>query len=850
MSKRGKSARKSKQRSKNKRTVTQSNSIPKTDEITQDLDAIFKTRWHGAVNIRGIRYQILYSVFRAFELYNEKHARSVLRLEGLEDIDLIGLYHQNEYIQVKSADKRWKWSQLKGPLEGFLSVHRNDSNCGFVLAVGFPLTGDIQKLSQRGSLSEEERVKIEKNFHTLCAQVGYSMKESSSLLSKLTITSIPEKIILQELRIVIAERFGLGGEIVETYISVFVAKFLKWAKERKTIDRAELENVRIFVGEALARETEFQAYGRSLIDRILWKKDKSPKDFFDGKGTRSGHIVSGLDITRPVWLEKIDVALNVSKVCILRSSSGQGKSTLLYRYAYEKRSPDNIFILRVAETREQVESICNYLQFRASLGLPILLLIDDVRWQTHFWALVTQQCAALGIRVLVTVRDEDWQRFSQESLTNYEILEPRLDLKEARDIFKLLKSQGKLHPSAISPEWAYEKIDRSHLLMEYISLLTQGQMLKERLKDQVRQIDLQQEDPTKIEILRRTALAHALGTPVFIEKLFQTISFKSDPQQILKSLLGEYLQLENGMLTGLHWVRSNLLAQILHEVFPNPANTALAILEAIPSANISSFVSKALCREGLDNAVFISGLIEKSSRCDIEIILAFLTGIFEAGEYKFFQVNHSLFDEAYESIGTSGSLFLSSGLLPVVQSSLIEELSEQFENFKKLSQIKSKAVQVPRGLDLCREFLIQINSILQSNQFINNISCLGQLLDWYALCEIEISTWNQSYILSILTGNIFQLKIDSFCSFTQGLYRYDETTYRAWFSENQENIISYLMLHIDCIKIDVVENIISIEFFPDGDDPLIVQTTSRLNYLRSAIPFCDRYQSQGILLLP
>ncbi|MGB8700349.1 MAG: dsDNA nuclease domain-containing protein, partial [Thermosynechococcaceae cyanobacterium] len=167
---------------------------PKPNEISKDLDAIFRSRWHGAVNIRGIRYQILYSLFRAFDLYNEENSTAALRLEGIEDVDFLGIrgfHYENEYVQVKSADKDWSWNQLKGPLAGFLSVHRNDANCGFVLAIGFSLTGDIEKLTQLDSLLASERKRVENKFCKLCTQVGYSEIESNTLLQKLTILSVP-----------------------------------------------------------------------------------------------------------------------------------------------------------------------------------------------------------------------------------------------------------------------------------------------------------------------------------------------------------------------------------------------------------------------------------------------------------------------------------------------------------------------------------------------------------------------------------------------------------------------------------------------------------------------------------
>jgi hypothetical protein len=846
-------AKKAKSISKHLRRTKEVRDSVRTEEISQELNTIFKARWHGAINIRGIRFQILYSLLCALSLYDEENLTASLCLEGIEDLDLVGFYKKDEFIQVKSSDKPWKWNQLKKPLEGFLPVLRSDDSCNFVLAVNFSLTSDIERLSKLRSLPSEERNRVEQKFNNLCAQVGYSKAESTILTHKLTILSVPESEIWQNLKIGFTENFGLGSEAVETYILTFVSKFLEWAKDRRSINRLALDNLRGTIGEALARETEFQAYGQGLINRITWSQDEKPEDFFNGKGTRSGHIFAGLDIVRPTWLEKIDASLNASKICILRSSSGQGKSTLLYRYAY-KRASENIFVLRVAETPEQVEMIRNYLLFRASLGLPILLLIDDVRWQTRLWALITQQCAALNIQVLVTIRDEDWHRFAQESLSNYEILEPKFNLGEARDIFKLLQLKGKISTSVSSPEWAYEKIGSPHLLIEYVYLVTQGQMLEDRLRDQLRQFSQQQEDPAKIEILRRTTLAHTLGTPVLVEKLFQDITFRVDPQQILQSLLGEYLHLEDELLIGLHWVRSNLLAQILHEKFPTLTSTALATIEAIPSANIATFISNAICKEDINPDSFLTGIIEKTHHWNIDKFLIVLNGIFEAGERNFFQINQGLFDEAHELIGSGGEFILGSQFLPIIKvdiiSNMIDSFGEKAGNFKELQEISTRIIKSPRGIEISCVFLNGINPYLTVEKLMMDLGSTGQLLDWYALCKISISNWKEARRSLLASDDIFNLPIDSFCIFLQGIYRYDEQAYQAWFLENRVNVICYLKLHLDCIQINLVKDAITINFFPDGDESLANQTMTRLNYLKSAIPFCSSYQSQAIWLLP
>jgi len=205
-----------------------------------------------------------------------------------------------------------------------------------------------------------------------------------------------------------------------------------------------------------------------LIDRISWEPDASIDDFFEGKNSRPGHIVCGADVRRDKWIEKIGNAFLSSNVCVLRSSSGQGKSALLYRYAYENWPCESTYILQVLETNEQVEKVKNYLNFRKKIQLPILLLIDNAGFRTPYWPQIAQECSSLGFKILLSIRHEDWYRYSKENLTHFEIVEPTLDLIEAKEIFNRFKEKGKIAYAVESPEWAYEKIEDSRLFIEYI----------------------------------------------------------------------------------------------------------------------------------------------------------------------------------------------------------------------------------------------------------------------------------------------------------------------------------------------------------------------------------------------
>ncbi len=814
------------------------------------LDTVLRTRCHGAYNIRGIRYQILYSILRAFDLFSGDERTVSIRLEGIEDIDLLGFSIGDEYVQVKSSNKPWVWSKLAKPITSFLETSRHNPTVRYVLAVDFPLKSDVKQLANYENLSPRNKTQIKGKFEKLCRRAGASPDEANWLLTNLTIVSLPEDQILTQLLQAIVQAYDLTSEFANMYLYVLVGKFLEWAKDRATLTRHDLDEITIRLGEYSAKEDAFKAYGQGLITKVDWEPDKSVSDFFEGKGTRPGHIAANVDVSRPSWLELIDKATMASRVCVLRSSSGQGKSALLYRYAFENWPAENTFILRIAGSPEQVEMVNSYFRYRADIGFTDFLLIDNAGWRTRFWPEISRECAALGIRVLVTVRHEDWFRFAKGSLTNFEILEPILDLDEARQIFEAFESEDRLHQSTDSAEWAYERIGEPHLLMEYVYLLTHGRMLEERLRDQVKQFAEQDEDPKKVEILRRVSLANSLGAPVLADKLVEDVPLRDDAQQVLQSLSDEYIKLESGIVAELHWVRSDHLARLLHEHYPNPARTALTLLDVIPPEYVPGMISNAMCWPGLDSEVFLSGLVDRSKKASIALVVDFLDGLFEAGERNFFSAQQGLFDEAYELAGAGGVLALTTEFLPGTKLNVIDPmidlLKEKADNFAKIKKIASTAKPVSRGVDVCTTFLKRSVSHLLLRSGLDSFGKLGRLLDWCAFCDVYLPRWSDLKNL-FLTDDLLKLPLDSFCSFTFGLFRHDENEYKRWFELHKDDIIGYLKLHTNSIELDISNDILSIKYLPlfDENMNLYGETMYRLEKLRSAIPFCIKYQSQA-----
>jgi len=823
--------------------------------VDQEIEPLFKDRFHGSVNIRGIRYQLLYSVLRAFDLYKNKTYDS-LQLEGIEDVDLLGLEIGNEYIQVKTSEKSWNWAKLKEIISKFIEVLRSNPNSKFRLVINSPLKKDIARLSNCSTLKPEEKNKIKLKFRNLCKQIGASLVEADSLIEKVKIEYLQDEKLILYIKKSFSNIYGVGSEAVIIYFSAFIKNFLDWAVDRKQITKIDLDTIRTSIGEALAKEQNFQAYGRGLIEKNPWEIAGNQEGFLEGKGASPCHIIANSDVKRPIWDGKIEKVFSSSKICIIKSSSGQGKSTLSFRYAYDHWPHETTFLLKVAETQEHVELVCDYLHHWSNLGVQIFLVIDDIGLRVRMWPLVAQKCIEYGIQILVTVRSEDWFRYGGEGLANSEIIVPTLEFSEAKYIYETYESEGFIHKSVVSAEWAWEYVGKPHLLIEYVYLITHGSLLKDRLKEQIRQFRDLKEDPAKIEILRRTAFAHSLGVPVIAEKMLRTIKLKEDLQQVLLSLSGEYLSLEEGSISGLHWVRSQHLSNILHEEFPNLSVTALATLDAVPHDDLSVYITNAFCKRELDTEAFFGGLVENAKGADIATLLQYLNGIYEAGEKFLFQANKALFDEIYKQLGPSGVMLFSWYFMPVVKlgspDDLFASLGESHPNFLKLRKLKDRFQNVERGMDLCKRFLRKLTLNINTKLALKSYRDAGVFFDWLGLCNVKLNNWDKAKDSLCDNKKIFALPITDYCSFTQGLYRYDNTAFMNWYNDNKNEISAYLQFHLDLVEFKQLDTELSIEFLVDvkSEEHLNEQAVSRLNLLRSAIPFCEAYRSEGIYLMP
>jgi len=831
--------------------------------IDSQLDQIFASRYHGAINISGIKYQLTYAVYRAFDLFKSDAPNSV-QLEGIEDLDVKGHKHveftglnvSNEYIQVKTSKKAWDWSRFasSGIIQNFLPVLSADRSATLLIVTNFGYTGSLDEFvkfckGDRKTLPN----KINRNLHDLCERAGYHGLDIGELARKISFSRITDEELMKKVTGAITTAFDLTTSNADLYFGVLMAKFINMSAQRKEVRRIDLESVRIFIQDQINLGSSNPAAQNGWIERLKFVEEEHPEDYYEGKNARPGHILADLDVRRHDWEIRIHEALQRSRVCIVKASSGQGKSTLLYRYAYEHYHQETAFIIKRLSDESMVGPIKQTIVARQRLGLPLLIFIDNISEDLKLWHILAAEFAGQEVYFLVTIREEDWYRYSgNASGFVWEIVTPTLSLVEAQKIFSQFRNRGKVASGVSSAEWAYEQIADRQLLIEYTYLLTHGQMLADRLKDQVQQMQRLGEDHAKHQILRLVSVAQAYGAVVAVKSILQHIHFERDPDSTLKSLEREYLRFTDGVCEGLHLVRSQHLIPLLHGIVP-VESTIIELIRMLDPDNLESFISNTFADSNLDHACLLDVLVSECQKEPLNIINRVAQALFRASEVTYYRLHQNLFDTAFNQIGSPGIFLLCSGTLPFQTINLLENMKDLFgtdnPNYTMACDLKKRFA--PRQWNERSEvkFLQMTIDTVTADRLKTDFSEIGTLLGWCQLPEI-----NPYKIIQILAtrdwqDQIYKADLLSTANFLTVLHDHARERYNQILSTEKASLISYFKLRSDTLLVNERNGDIYIEFIVDeknGNMKPHDQALERLRNLRKFFPDYQHYCSQGL----
>jgi len=446
-----------------------------------------------------------------------------------------------------------------------------------------------------------------------------------------------------------------------------------------------------------------------IEDRYLSEDEQGPlaEEFYQGVGARYEHILANVDVVRDEKLREIEAAFRETRVVIIHGASGQGKSTLAYRYLHDFVPNQWRFVVRTIEDRQDALRIAAALVGHANaVNVPMVIYVD-VSHHDRDWAdLIRELAQHRNLRLLVTVREEDWRRASISGAEfQFKSLELAFDETEGRELYPRLVSR-KAPDRFLTFEDAWRRFGLGGPLLEFVYLVTQNESLRERLQQQIQYLQdavrIGQLRHNELDLLRLVSVASAYEARVDLKMLVERLELL-EPKRTIQLFEREYLlrcSPDGRYIEGLHPIRSAILTDLLTDpVLATWTEAASACLSMIAEDDLEAFLLHAFSRRGDD----APKLLETLSFYQPETWTGFagvLRGLLWFGVREYITANQELIRDAFGLFGPAWSVVLDFDIAGVSSESsswwkdwnfVPEQRRKEIENFRE-QQTSKEAV--------------------------------------------------------------------------------------------------------------------------------------------------------------
>lgn len=334
-------------------------------------------------------------------------------------------------------------------------------------------------------------------------------------------------------------------------------------------------------------------YNKSLVRlselQLNSDYEQLKKEYSQGVSAHPTHIRNNFDFKRNYWAAEIQEVINQKGVAILKGVSGQGKTSLCYRYLIDTYPEGCVFCVRTIANEGQAQNLVTALDGLGKHNKDLIIYIDVQPGET-LWAFLLQelQSRGLSIPVLISIRDEDYNLtpISGKAI-QYGIVELTLSEEEAALIYN---SFTKIQPHAElrTFEEAWQAFGGNGPLIEFVYLLTNNQTLTQRLQEQVDALLREGISDEWLELLQLVCYAGRLGCAVNLADVKNVIQC-STMYAAVRRLKDEYLirVIDENTIEALHPVRAKIVFEALcNQVYIKPKDVVFKVLSCISSKNV------------------------------------------------------------------------------------------------------------------------------------------------------------------------------------------------------------------------------------------------------------------------
>lgn len=838
------------------------------------IKRIESSRTGGQIAMMGYSYQLLYSLYLTLlHVKNENY----VRFEGIEDIDSYLVEENKEgtiyHTQLKYSTNKQDASFMKSVLKNFVEIYLLDKDNEvrfFKLVYNFDVAkGNLEKLIQN-NLDKENVEYWEKIIDTIKFENlnwDWNNFDFNKFIKQLKFEKVDKAYLENEIEKLIIKRFEIHTSNINLFFNGLFYTIFQAAKEREKIN----DNLLNTVIQNIKEDIHFGEKNPAVhwISKIDFKKT-SPNyssNFFEGKRVTINDIVENIPIRRLDLENQVRQSIFNNTITVIKSSSGQGKSTLALQAMFNLSKDMTVYRIDWCKHSKEIKHLVQYFKNRISVGEHVLILIDNLNEDHAEWnklAFKLKEDISINYKIVITVREEDWNQYAgdQSQIGSLNLIKPELTPYEAKEIYYQLKLKGKIHPNTKNWQIEWEKIDKSRLLIEYIYLVTQGHMIRERLENQLNNLSKMSDYYLKIEILKIVTLADVFGIKIKTEKLTEFLCNAFgilDINFTFKSLENEYyLKFENDTeyIEGLHQVRSQHIVNILFENTPY-SNTLISLIQIVDDFYITklcsylpSYLSSELKEE------FYENLANKAALKSYIFMTNIIKGLFSGSTLQYYIENKFAFDEA----NAKGVLFFFiTGLFPIPDKTMQKSLEDIFDTLKRndkfsegVIKFESTLKSVPR-LELPSTdayiFSYYLNENLYNKQLKRIKTSFSDLSYWLYRIDKNFNLTCNLDIEQIWT----QRDSWSFHDLSKLMFLYSKTSiqkFNEFISINKDEIFSYLIIQTDSLELNEVNNNIIIKYLllPFDQQNSNNLSVNRIEDICRFLPIYETYITETIKL--
>ena len=528
---------------------------------------------------KGFSSQTVYIAYRLMILEDKFD----IYPENVEDLMIKKGNKIEELIQVKNISTDLTLSHLKPKDKDsfFRRVLNYKSEDLKIKVISFGNIGfELEQVNKR----KEESIKT---FKKKMLSYDYTDEEINWIIEHIEIKKENEESLKKSIFKKINNDFktSIADKIIFDCLINYISNLSR--KVEMTNNKIWNSKVNEIIKDIVSIKEMHEQYGKTIFNLSDYKTEKSvevlSEEYRNGIDANPDHIRNNLDIYRDKWIEKIKKAYELNNIVLIKGISGQGKSTLAYRFLIDNFNEEFVFVIEHIRDYKQAEDILAAIGgLSRSKSKETIIYMDIIPYDTSWkWILEQMQKRNLNIKVLITIREEDYRRNNiNNGLYDLKEIEITLEKDEAEELYDIYGSDYFLNF-----EDAWHSFGEKGPFMEFIYLLSEKQKLRDKLSSQIDNIIENEEDADNwLKLLLIVSFAGRDNYKIDFEVLASKIDSRN-LSKMLKNLQKEYLiKLDDNSkyIISTHALRAKIISNIiLKKIYINKIQLIVDVLSCI-----------------------------------------------------------------------------------------------------------------------------------------------------------------------------------------------------------------------------------------------------------------------------